>query len=71
MILPTCRRRFIPAASKTKSHHCSHGRRDARNSLAALSSLYLREKAVEEEFPELAFATALAGREAYDGFAWR
>ena len=39
--------------------------------MAALSSLYLREKAVEEEFPELAFATALAGREAYDGFAWR
>lgn len=33
--------------------------------LAALSSLYLREKAVEEEFPGIGFRDAIGGREAY------
>jgi uncharacterized protein (DUF433 family) len=33
--------------------------------LAALSSLYLREKAVEEEFPGIGFRDGIGGREAY------
>jgi len=33
--------------------------------LAALSSLYLREKSLEEEFPGIGFRDAIGGREAY------
>jgi len=33
--------------------------------VSTLSSLYLREKALEEEFPGIGFRDAAAGREAY------
>jgi uncharacterized protein (DUF433 family) len=36
-----------------------------RLEVATLSSLYLKEKALEEEFPGIGFRDAAAGREAY------
>src|SRR5882762_4531708 len=49
-------------------HHAALLSRQARRrhlEVSSLSSLYLKEKALEEEFPGIGFRDSAAGREAY------
>ena len=58
----------VVQSCRIEKHHAKLLSRQARRrhlEVSTLSSLYLREKSLEEEYPGIGFRDAAAGREAY------
>lgn len=58
----------VVQSCRIEQNHATLLKRQARRrqvEVSTLSSLYLKEKAIEEEFPGIGFRDSAAGREAY------